>query len=547
MYQLKSVARRLTLLVPAFGLLGAVAYQAILPAVSNADALNPLTKRSLLLTSSSPGWAFLDGSGNSTYAPPGSGPNGQKTGETFTFNTSSDTSSGSTKVKAFTLQYCTTAAGDCLGPGDDLSDPGGSDDSTHSDLNVVGSWSEGGTVTSNVPTTTAGDFQVYLKSGGSWAASSGWTMTKSNIEDQTDIVSGSPITGQTGKNNFITLTNSTGITPASDEEIELQFQPNGSDYITNPGQDAFFVKINDYSLSTYQNFRDNYPNDDSGANDFPQDTIDGGVTVAQVMNQSIEIQTKVLETMDFSVGTVDPDTEPAADLTGSAHGQCDAILPNPPNGATQNPANPSPDTLLMGNQDAEYSLSPTTPYDTTSLFRIGTNAANGATVYYSGATLHDTEGNAIAPMSDNATSDAAAFADAGTEQFGLGLNFNSVVDNSDYYANGGHNLLTPETLDSGFTTDVSNNSGSPYWYDPTLSPLLPTPSYGDANGSLASGSGPKFAYNSNANTTPVPIATENVEVVNCSTGMVRYVADIAPSTPAGIYTTAINYLAAPEY
>jgi hypothetical protein len=582
MYQLKSAARRVGLLIPAISLLAAISYQAVAPSMTFADALNPLTKRTLLLTSSSPGWAYTDGSGDSTYAPAGSGPNGKETGETYTFNTSTNSTGGGTAtVKAFTLQYCTTAAGDCLSPGDDMNEPapggagtgctlgtstaGGNyvcpngskpyytDDASHTDISVVGSWGEGGTVVSNVPTTTAGDFQIYENTAGTWSATSGWTMTVSNLEDATDIVSGSAITGQTGAKNYITLTNTTGITPAADQELMVQFQPSSTAYITNPGQSSFFVKLNDYNSATYQDFRDNYP-----TNSQLQDTLDGGVTVAQVMNQSIEIQTKVLETMDFSVGTVDPDTltnaELSSDTSGleATHGQCDPILPDDSNNLANTPANPSPDTLLMGDQDAEYSLSPTVPYDATSMFRVATNAANGATVYYSGSTLHDTEGNAIQGMSDNPTSNVSAFADAGTEQFGLGLEFKDIA-NSTYYDtnNAGTDLQTNETLDSGFTTAATTN-GLPYWYVPTLSPLLPSPSYGGASdlgadGTLASGSGPKFAFNASANTTPVPIATEDTQVVNCSTGMVRYVADIAPSTPAGIYTTAINYLAAPEY
>lgn len=572
MYQLNSVARRVLLALPILGILGAMTYQAILPAASFADALNPLTKRSLLLTSSSPGWAYLDGSGDSQYAPPGSGPNGKQTGETFTFDTSTDSSGGDPSIEAFSLQYCTKAAGYCLAPGDDAQEsgatPAGSnpqyaDDSSHTDFNVVtggnattsgsiaspiSGWSEGGTVTSNVPTTSPGDFAVYMNQAGTWSYSSGWTMKVANVEDTANV------TDPTGANNYMQLDNSSGIEPAADEEIELQFSPNTSDYITNPGSQAFFVKINDYGTTTDPNFADNDPYDDvcgSGSSDCPSNVVDGGVTVAQVMNQSIEIQTKVLETMDFSVGTVDPDTLPASDLTGSEHGQCDAILPQPPAGATANPANPSANTLLLGDPTAEYSLSTTQPYDTTSLWRVSTNAANGATVYYSGETLSDTEDNQIQPMTDSPTSDASAYALQGTEQFGLGLEYSKVAEDNyltqdnesggTYYSD-----QTNETLDSGFASDVTAN-GLPYWYDPTLSPLLPTPSYGDANGTLASGSGPKFAFNSTANTIPVPLASEDLQVVNCSTGMVRYVADIAPSTPAGIYTTAINYLAAPEY
>ncbi|MEJ0072680.1 MAG: hypothetical protein WDN27_01140 [Candidatus Saccharibacteria bacterium] len=54
--------------------------------------------------------------------------------------------------------------------------------------------------------------------------------------------------------------------------------------------------------------------------------------MANVMNQSIQITTKVLETMQFSVGTVDPDTLSDAQLTDSGAGEsthdkaCDPIL-----------------------------------------------------------------------------------------------------------------------------------------------------------------------------------------------------------------------------
>ena len=75
--------------------------------------------------------------------------------------------------------------------------------------------------------------------------------------------------------------------------MKVVFFATNTNYITNPGSGAFFVRINMY-------------NDDTTCTD--ANVIDGGVTVANVMNQSIQITTKVLETMDFSVGTVDPYT-----------------------------------------------------------------------------------------------------------------------------------------------------------------------------------------------------------------------------------------------
>jgi len=102
MYTLKSIAQRGTLLGAAAALLLA----AIAPAVpASADALNPLTERSLTLSSGSPGWSNKDGSGNDTYAQPNSGANGKQTGNTFAFRVSSTAS-----MKGLTFQYCTTSA-----------------------------------------------------------------------------------------------------------------------------------------------------------------------------------------------------------------------------------------------------------------------------------------------------------------------------------------------------------------------------------------------------------------------------------------------------
>ena len=137
MQKLKELARRGTALLAAISLLGGTG-SALLPAIASADALNPLTERSLLLSSASPGWSYVDGSGNATFAPPNSGPNGQKSGQTFTFRVSSTAT-----IKAFTFQYCTTPAGLCLAPGNDSGGglspvvARGADDATHSDLNVV--------------------------------------------------------------------------------------------------------------------------------------------------------------------------------------------------------------------------------------------------------------------------------------------------------------------------------------------------------------------------------------------------------------------------
>ncbi len=487
---IKIAARRSTFLLTAISLLAGIG-TSVLPSFASANALNPLTQRTLLLSSSSPGFHYLDGAGNTTYAAPGSGPNGKQTAETFDFKTSTDSSATgtNTSLKAFTFQYCTSAAGQCAGPGNDSGTaiapgPRGADTSSTSDLNA--------SYTSPVEGT---DFEIYTGgnpttgTGTPVAQTTGWTMAASNKEDSTVV--------QTGKNNLITLTNHTStLQPTAGTEISVVFFAHSSNYITNPGAGKFFVKINDFSDDT---------NDDP--TNPASSVVDGGVTVANVMTDSIQIQTKVLETMAFSVGTVNPDN------VAQAHTACDAITTNNP--------------ISLGDSTQEYSLSTTRPYDGFSYWRLSSNSSNGATVYYSGYTLSNTEGNQIAPIynltatspADTAGDGSEGYSHPGSEQFGLGLDSDA------------------DTPDTGFT------------YTPAhLTPLLAATHYGDASGSdMTQDVGAQFAFNTSSYETPTPIASENTGIVHCSTGKMRYMANIAADTPAGIYASKINYLAAPEY
>ena len=56
-----------------------------------------------------------------------------------------------------------------------------------------------------------------------------------------------------------------------------------------------------------------------------------------------------------------------------------------------------------------------------------------------------------------------------------------------------------------------------------------------------------FAFDTNSNLIPVDLASEDSQVVDCVTGKMRYIANIAATTPAGIYATKVNYIAAPQY
>lgn len=612
MYKLKNMVKRGTAFAGAVGLLTGIGTSA-LPAFVSADSLNPLTERSLTLSSSSPGWSYTDGSGNSTYAEPNTGTNGQKTGNTFSFRTSSTGT-----VKAFTFQYCTAPAGLCSSPGDNtpgvmttpldpdpanwtFATPRGSDTTSTSDLNIH----QDGTVNAEVAgadyatlsaNTTAtgtgagsggtasqygeitqvpdaqdtvspydesefghadnsngidGNFVVLTGSSATGYVntySGGWSMSTSN-QEEASVNPSTGVTTRTGKKNMITIKNSTGISLAPGDYVKVIFFGTDKNYITNPGSGAFFVKINDYS-------------DDTDANPITSNSIlDGGVTVANVMNESIQIQTKVLETMDFSVGTVDPDTLTAGELSTatsgvrSAHGQCDPILTG------MNPSDPH-NVLVMGNSDNENALETSHTYATHSYWRLSSNSSGGATVYYAGNTLSNTEGDKI-----TAIGDTAAFPLTGSEQFGLALaNIPQGTDANqpvDYSWAEPHNSIAYEAGADGTATSQGqalasdwNAAGIVGAHDPQLSPLVPTAAYGlgsgginsaDLNGSNPDGITSKYAYTPTSQTVPTPIASESTQVVNCVTGKMRYIGNIAATTPAGIYTTKINYIASPQY
>lgn len=603
MYKLKSIARRGSLL----GSAAALVVAAVAPAVpAFADALNPLTDRSLTLSSSAPGWDNADGSGNATYAPPNSGANGQKTGNTFSFKVSTDSTGTGTNepVKAITFQYCTTPAGGCLSPGDNgwtgtagvdgaRTDNSATTIAAHtSDLDIVVAGGAGtsqatlatyvagtgnGTVTSvPAPTATGGNFLVYYRtsdngtptdmSDDTWAASTGWTMTSGNNETGTELDKTA-----TGTNNQIKLVNSTGEGFLSGTLVKVVFFATNTNYITNPGSGAFFVRINMYK-------------DDTTLTD--PNIIDGGVTVANVMNQSIQITTKVLETMDFSVGTVDPYTLAATGSAGSQlanangnnlHGVCDPVLGS----MSQSDPITEKNRLMLGNELGEFSLETAHTYSTHSYWRLSSNSSAGATVYYSGVTLSNTVGDKI-----QAIGATAAAPLVGSEQFGLALanatSGNRVVDynverkiafgtqnvNGGIFENGDDNTAngissgigvgtaaSTSGIDASVTDDgISNVDANASWHSPQLAPLAPTTGYaggsGVVNNNYNNTSDPitaSFAFDETSNTVPVAMATEDNQVVDCVTGKVRYIANIAATTPAGIYTTKVNYIASPQY
>lgn len=587
MYTLKSIAKRGMMLGVAAAFLAAT----VLPATEAfADALNPLTDRSLTLSSSSPGWDYTDGSGNTTYAPPNSGANGQKTGNTFSFKVSTDTTAGADKIQAFSFQYCTTSAGNCLAPGNNgwagssptMTRNADSVASRTSDLNITAASptqieqadlatyvnTTSGAVTQIPAAGVAGNnFIVMYKNGGTWSSLDDWNMTAHNVE--TGTVGLGTATGKINQIELVNTGNSTGL--ASGTEVKVIFFGKDANYITNPGAGAFFVKINTYKTADITVPANPVLDLD--------DVIDGGVTVANVMNQSIQITTKVLETMQFSVGTVDPNTLDSADpdTTGpltselfkangqGAHGPCDPVVRGM--NAVASPSN----TLQLGDSNGEFSLDTNKTFSTHSYWRLSSNSSAGATVYYSGVTLSNTVGDAIDAIGTTADGPIK-----GKEQFGLAIANGDKSQASDLDTDGNSSLDAyshpvnytvergngtlgdyengADNSTSGVHASLATDNPGASYHAPRLWPLIPEDNYQDGAGVVntdyAGASQPidtSFAFDETSNTIPVALATEDSQVVDCVTAKMRYIANIAATTPAGIYTTKINYIAAPQY
>jgi len=619
MYKLKQAVKRGSALAGAVGLLAGIGTSA-LPALASADALNPLTQRSLTLSSSSPGWSYLDGSGNTLYAPPNSGANGQKTGNSYTFRMSSTNKT----IKAITFLYCTTPAGDCIAPGNDsrgsatgtATFTSGSAavvgvgtlfttelnvgakiktvgnniytvsaiaDNTHLTLSANASATESGVAFTYSDADTSSKSDLNIVNDGSQAELTGaqWTTVSGSANHtpnpngsqgnfvllHADSTAGAGAETYNGggadgawswanasnaevptkisyKNNYMQITSAAGqaLSSTVGDYFKIIFYGTNANYITNPGMGAFFVRINTYS--------DNSTLDSTTL-------VDGGVTVANVMNESITIQTKVLETMDFSVGVKDPDTYNDSVLTARglpAHGQCNTLLmadPLAPGVTDSTTYNAQPHNVLkLGDSAAEYSLKTNQAYTVDSYWRLSSNSSGGATIYYTGHTLTNTENDHINPMNDTTAGGTASI--PGTEQFGLGIaqdsgsNPNNYLVDGDTYGVSDGNVATSNGDYADFIANGPSATGpdDSYAHLPRLYPVVPDPNnhYGNASAGT-----PKYAFNNNADTYAIPIATESTQVVNCVTAKMRYIANIAATTPAGIYTTKVNYVASPQY
>jgi hypothetical protein len=292
--------------------------------------------------------------------------------------------------------------------------------------------------------------------------------------------------------NYLTLVNASGITVASGDVVELRFTATGTNYFVNP-----LANYKDTSNGTYFAHIQTFASDTnaSGAYAFvgntPTGVADDG-TVTNNVTTAIGIYTRVQETLNFSV-------EGGQDVNGNEVDPSDIY-------SGSGTCNPLTRSAQMKMGDPNHALSTQQAYDAYSYFRLSTNSSHGVDVSYSGDTL-----KSGTTLDINQMGTTKQRSELGKEQFGLAINPNRA-----------NTALTQLTVNTEY------NGG-----DGTISD--PTP----ANNA-------QFAYSAASTSTPVAIATA-AGVVNCDTAGVRYVANIAPDTAAGIYQTKINYIASPRY
>ena len=212
-------------------------------------------------------------------------------------------------------------------------------------------------------------------------------------------------------------------------------------------------------------------------------------TVTSAVTPSIDITTRVQETLRFSV-------EGAA-ITDNSEVSFAVDAPTTP-GATCAPLTAGT-SIKLG--DTNNALAPNRAYFAGSYFRLATNSASGAIVYYSGETLKSGSTLSIDPI--GAAVDTSS---PGSEQFGLTV---ASINNA----------VAP-TLVADSAYDITNGFA--------FRPFVPATV--DADEAAA----------------PVRFAS-SPGVVDCDTGEMRYIANMANDTEAGIYTTRINYIASPSY
>ena len=418
-------------------MVGIFAFTLVLTALPNQDvgALG-LTNRSLMVSStaasndvtSPTGATYVFGSG-AGQIPAGDSRNGTKVSHTYSFTVPSAT----TPLHGFTIEYCQTAF-----------------------------------AYTNSGACTATDLLA-----GSGFSGSAWNAATVNVSSTTNATGlAFNVTSRTA--NYLELTNATGIVVAAGDVVTITFPASETNYFRNPNSSyRTLAGVNGTYFAHVKTFASTANTTAAFTTATPSSVDDG--TVTNNITQSININTRVQETLNFSVEG-EAKTPDGPTPIGTA---CDPLIASP--------------NIVMG--DANNALEATVIHKASSFFRLATNSANGTIVYFSGDTLRSGS-NQIAPIAN--TGAAAA---AGGEQFGLGINLTAA--------------------------------------DTNLTNLVPVGAYGGADTD-------SFAFDPTSTTAPRAFV-QSTGVVQCETGQVDYVANISPDTPAGIYTTKINYIASPRY
>jgi hypothetical protein len=397
-----------------------------------------LQYRSLQLSSSAPGDVTPVGSGGDA-APEGTAANGQKVSHTYIFQ-----AQDLTAIKALRFQFCNDPFGYVAG----CTTPTG--------------FTAASAPSASVSVATAGSFAGGL----TWGSASTFT-----VEPTTPA----PTAQQ------IVIKNSTGatITAGAGQFVKVEFVATSTNFFRNP--DALYANgvASPNQSQTFFSHITAYSSDTS----FTGGTaLDEGTVTSSIAN-TVSINTRVQETLKFSVGGSGGSADTPSGLASNPTTTCAAL--------------DTSGALTMG--DNNQSLSAATASNAKSFARLATNSSRGAKILYAGQTLKSTAGDSILALSAQSSSTA------GTEQFGLTVlaTDGNPVDTvyEDYSA------LTPAT---GYNNPAQYN------------------------------------FSTGSNTSPVLLAS-STGVVGCDTLPIKYVANISNQTPAGLYSTKVSYIAVPAY
>ncbi len=270
-----------------------------------------------------------------------------------------------------------------------------------------------------------------------------------------------------------------------------------SDVINPTSIGTYFVRVTTYTADTFVT------------------QVDDG-TVAFAITTGIQITARVAETLGFSTtGAVNATDIPAE--TG-------ACVPLTGSGA-----------IYLGDP-TEHTLALTTAYDNYSAFRVYTNAASGVSINYEGSTLTKAGTAQTITAINNGVAADGILSIEGSEQFGLGIDL-TAGDDVD-------NLLTANSITGTDNIDVTN-------VDPAADlgggagEITVNTNYDEADGVIDTNATEDAEFSFVPDT--VSEIADSAGYVECNTAVIRYLANIAPTTEAGTYTTTLVYSAVPTY